>query len=166
METDGTGSDGARSVPSSRALEAPVTAVTVFRHAAQVTRTGAADLTPGLQPVVIGGLPPSVDRASVRVAVRGENVALLEVEVNRRYGADPVRDETARLRSEVERCRDAVREFDDADAAEQARLGFAKHLSEAAATAMARAVSFGRADRDDLTQIAEHLASSTGSALE
>jgi uncharacterized protein (TIGR02231 family) len=98
--------------------------------------------------------------------VRGENAALLEVEVNRRYGADPVRDETVRLRSEAELCRDAVQALDDADAAEQARLGFAKHLSEAAALAMARAVSFGRAGRDDLSQMAEHLASSTASALE
>src|SRR5262249_10491081 len=72
MDTDGT-------KPNNTALEAPVTAVTVFRHAAQVTRTAAADLTPGLQPVVIGSLPPSVDRASVRVAVRGAHVALLEV---------------------------------------------------------------------------------------
>ena len=166
METDGTGSDGARSVPTSRELEAPVTAVTVFRHAAQVTRTGAADLTPGIQPVVIGGLPPSVDRASVRVAVRGEHVALLEVEVNRRYGADPMREETARLRSEVERWRDTVQALDDEDAACQARLTFADHLSDAAATALARAVGFGRAGQSELDQMSDHLAGSTASALE
>jgi uncharacterized protein (TIGR02231 family) len=152
--------------PSDTALEAPVTAVTVFRHAAQVTRTGAADLTPGLQPVVIGGLPPSLDRASVRVAVRGEHVALLEVEVNRRYGADPVRAETSRLRSEVERWRDTVQALDDEDAACQARLNFADHLSDAAATALARAVGFGRAGQGELDQMSDHLAGSTASALE
>jgi uncharacterized protein (TIGR02231 family) len=161
METDGTGP-----VPSSTALEAPVTAVTVFRHAAQVTRTGAADLTPGLRPIVISGLPPSIDRASVRVAVRGEHVALLEAEVNRRYGADPVRDETARLRSEVERWRDTVRALDDEDAACGARLDFAGHLSQAAAAALARAVGFGRAGQGELDQMSDHLANSTASALE
>src|SRR5262249_17924218 len=66
-------------------LEAPITAVTVFRDGARVTRAGAADLAAGLQPVVIRGLPASLDRASVRVALRGEDVALLEVEVNREY---------------------------------------------------------------------------------
>src|SRR5207245_8110981 len=81
-------------------LDAPITAVTAFRDGARVTRAGAVDLTAGMQPVVVRGLPASVDRSSVRVAVRGENVALLEVEVNREYGADPVREETARLRAD------------------------------------------------------------------
>src|SRR5215469_13798250 len=184
METDGAGSGGASKdgtgqdapgsqapepgspEPSSTALEAPVTAVTVFRHAAQVTRTGAADLMPGLRTVVIGGLPASVDRASVRVAVRGEHVALLEVEVNRRYGADPVREENARLRSEVEHWRDTVQALDDEDAACQARLNLADHLSDAAATALARAVGFGRAGQGELDQMSDHLAGSTASALE
>jgi uncharacterized protein (TIGR02231 family) len=146
-------------------LQAPIAAVTVYRDGAQVTRSATTAFQPGLQSVAFGNLPDSADPESVRVAVRGEHVALLEVEVNRRYGADPVRDETVRLRAEAERCRDAVRELDDADAAEQARLGFATHLSAAAATAMARAVSFGRASRDDLSQMAEHLAGSTASAL-
>ncbi len=146
-------------------LRAPVTAVTIYRDGARVTRTGAVALRPGLSPVVIRNLPAVADQESVRVAVRGQDVALLEVEVTRRYGADPVRDETVRLRAEAERRRDAVQELDDEDAAEQARLGFARHLSEAAATAMARAVSFGRASRDDLAQMAEHLSASTASAL-
>ncbi|MDR2987239.1 MAG: mucoidy inhibitor MuiA family protein, partial [Nocardiopsaceae bacterium] len=147
-------------------LQALITAVTVYRDGARVTRSGSVALQPGLRPIVLRHLPASADPESVRVAVRGENVALLEVEVNRRFGADPVRDETVRLRTEAERCRDAVKALDDAAAAEQARLGFAKHLSEAAATAMARAVSFGRAGREDLSQMAEHLADSTASALE
>ena len=147
-------------------LEAPITAVTVFRDGARVTRAGAADLAAGLQPVVIRGLPASLDRASVRVALRGEDVALLEVEVNREYGADPVREETARLRSDVERLREAVQALEDEDAACQARLNFAGYLSEAAATALARAVSFGRAGQGELAQMADHLADSTASALE
>ena len=72
--------------------------------------------------------------------------------MHHRYRTDPLREETARLRSEVDRCRDAVQALDDEDAAEQARLAFLGHLSEAAATALARAVSFGRAGHDDLGQ--------------
>jgi len=147
-------------------LDAPITAVTAFRDGARVTRAGTADLTAGLQPVVIRGLPASVDRSSVRVAVRGENAALLEVEVNREYGGDPVREETARLRADVERWRDAVQALDDEDAACQARLSFTGYLSEAAATALARAVGFGRAGQDELDQMAGHLAGSTANALE
>src|SRR5215469_7833173 len=126
-------------------LDAPITSVTVFRDGARVQRSGAVSLPPGRQTVIVGGLPASVDPASVRVAARGADLALLDVEVHHRYQADPLREQTSRLRSDVDRCRDALQALDDEDAAEQARLDFAGHLSEAAAQALARAVSFGRA---------------------
>jgi uncharacterized protein (TIGR02231 family) len=146
-------------------LDAPIAAVTVFRDGARVQRTGTVNVEAGLRPVVIGGLPASVDPASVRVAARGAGLALLDVEVHRRFRTDPLREETGRLRSEVERCRDLVQELDDEDTAEQARLSFLGHLSESAATALARAVSFGRADHDDLARMAGHLSADTGGAL-
>jgi uncharacterized protein (TIGR02231 family) len=147
-------------------LDAPITAVTVFRDGARVLRTGVLEMPAGLQDVVVRGLPASADPASVRVAVRGRDAALLEVEVERGYGADPVRAEVVRLRSEVESCRDAVQALADEDTAERARLGFADHLSEAAATALARAVGSGGAGPDELNQMAGHLAATTASALE
>ena len=146
-------------------LEAPITAVTVFRDGARVQRSGTVSMTQGTQAVVIGGLPDSVDPASVRVAARGPGLTLLTVEVHRGYRTDPLRDETARLRAEAERCRDAVRALDDEDAAVQARLDFLSHLSGAAAEALARAVGFGRASHDDLAQMAGHLSADTGDAL-
>ena len=147
------------------ALEAPITAVTVFRDGARVQRGGTVTLAPGRQAVVIGGLPASVDPASVRVAAHGAGLTLLNVEVHHGYRTDPLRDETTRLRAEAERCRDAVRALDDEDAAVQARLDFLDHLSGAAATALARAVGFGRASHDDLAQMAGHLSADTADAL-
>jgi uncharacterized protein (TIGR02231 family) len=146
-------------------LDAPIVAVTVFRDGARVQRSGTVSVEPGLRPVVIGGLPASVDPASVRVAARGPGLALLDVEVHRRYRTDPLRQETARLRAEVDRCRDLVQGLDDEDTAEQARLSFLGHLSESAATALARAVSFGRAGHDDLARMAGHLSADTGDSL-
>ena len=146
-------------------LDAPITAVTVFRDGARVQRSGTVGLEPGLRPVVIGDLPAGIDPASVRIAARGQDLALLDVEVHRRYRADPLREETARLRTEVERHRDAVQALDDEDTAEQARLTFLDHLSEAAATALARAVSFSRANHDDLAGMAGHLSADTAGAL-
>jgi uncharacterized protein (TIGR02231 family) len=148
-----------------KVVDAPIVAVTVFRDGARVQRSGTVSVEAGLRPVLIGGLPDGVDPASVRVSARGSGLALLDVEVHRRYRTDPVREETARLRSDVERCRDAVQELDDEDAAEQARLGFLGHLSEAAATALARAVGFGRGDHDDLSRMAGHLSADTSAAL-
>src|ERR1700724_198388 len=130
-------------------LDAPITAVTVFRDGARVQRSGTVGMEPGLRPVVIGGLPATLDPASVRVAARGPGLALLDVEVHHRYRTDPLREQTTRLRSDVERCRDLVQELDDEDTAEEARLTFLGYLSEAAATALARAVGFGRAGHAD-----------------
>ncbi len=146
-------------------LEAPITAVTVFRDGARVQRSGTVSMAQGRQAVVIGGLPAIVDPASVRVAARGPGLTLLTVEVHRGYRTDPLRDETVRLRAEAERCRDAVRALDDEDAAVQAQLDFLGHLSGAAATALARAVGFGRAGHDDLAQMAGHLSADTAAAL-
>ena len=98
-----------------------------------------------------------MDTASVRVAARGHGLALLNVEVHRRVGTEPLREQTAQLRAEVERWRDAVQGLDDEDAAEQAGLGFLAHLSEAAATSLARAVGSGRAGYDELSGMAGHL---------
>jgi uncharacterized protein (TIGR02231 family) len=58
-----------------------------------------------------------------------------------------------------------VREIDDADAAEQAGLGFLCHLSEAAAAALARALGAGRAGYDELAGMAGHLSAATAAGL-
>ncbi len=146
-------------------LDAPITAVTVFRDGARVQRSGTVSMAQGRQVVVIGGLPDSVDPASVRVAARGPGLTLLNVEVHHGYRTDPLREQTARLRAEAERCQDAVRALDDEDAAVRAQLDFLGHLSGAAATALARAVGFGRASHDDLAQMAGHLSADTADAL-
>ncbi|HWM99744.1 MAG TPA: mucoidy inhibitor MuiA family protein [Streptosporangiaceae bacterium] len=146
-------------------LDAPITSVTVFRDGARVQRSGTVSMAQGQQAVVIGGLPASVDPASVRVAARGPGLTLLSVEVHHGYRTDPLRQETTRLRAEAERCRDAVRALDDEDAAVRAQLDFLGHLSGAAATALARAVGFGRASHDDLAQMAGHLSADTAEAL-
>jgi uncharacterized protein (TIGR02231 family) len=147
-------------------LDAPIVAVTVFTDGARVQRAGTVSVEPGRRTLVIRDLPASVDPASVRVAARGSGLALLNVEVHHSYRADPLREETARLRADVDRCRDAVQAVDDEDAAVQARLEFLGHLSGAAATALARAAGFGRIGHDELSQMAGHLSADTADALD
>jgi uncharacterized protein (TIGR02231 family) len=146
-------------------LDARITSVTVFTDGARVSRAGLAQLAAGPRSVLIGNLPASVDTASVRVAARGHDLALLNVEVRRRVGTEPLREQTAQLQADVERWRDAVQGLDDEDAAEQAGLGFLGHLSEAAATSLARAVGAGRAGYDELSGMAGHLSAATASTL-
>ena len=143
----------------------PITGVTVFTDGARVTRSGVTPVQAGAHPVVVASLPEFADPASVRVAARGRGLTLLNVDVQRRVDAEPRRESLAQLRADVERCRDAVKELDDADEAERAALGFLGHLSEAAATSLARALSMGRAGYDELAGMAGHLSASTETAL-
>jgi uncharacterized protein (TIGR02231 family) len=145
--------------------ETPITGVTVFTDGARVTRTGVTEVQAGLRPVVVAALPEMADPSSVRVAARGHGLALLNVEVQRRVASVARRGSLAQLRADAERCRDAVKELNDADEAEQAGLGFLGHLSEAAATSLARALGGGRAGYDELTGMAGHLSASTAATL-
>jgi uncharacterized protein (TIGR02231 family) len=145
--------------------ETPITGVTVFTDGARVTRTGVTQVQPGVRPVVVASLPESADPSSVRVAARGHDLTLLNVEVQRRVASAPRRESLAQLRADAERCRDAVKELGDADEAEQAGLGFLSHLSEAAATSLARALGSGRAGYDELSGMAGHLSASTAATL-
>jgi len=169
LTADGMAGDGvaggalAGGTPSG--IEAPITGVTVFRDGARVVRTGRVTVPPGLRPLLIASLPESTDPASVRVAARGDGLGLLNVEVRRQVGTEPRRVSLAELRADVEHWRDTVRELDDEDAAEQAGLGFLGHLTEAAATSLARAVSTGRAGYDELIRMAGHLSASTANVL-
>jgi uncharacterized protein (TIGR02231 family) len=152
-------------VPAGAGLDAQITGVTVFTDGARVTRAGVTAVGPGQRPVVVASLPDSTDPSSVRVAARGHDLALLNVEVQRRVGTEPLRESLAELRADVQRCRAAVRELDDADTAELAALGFLGHLSEAAATALARALGAGRVGYDELSGMAGHLSAGTAAAL-
>jgi uncharacterized protein (TIGR02231 family) len=151
--------------PAGPTFEPGITGVTVFTDGARVTRTGVTAVSAGLHPVTVASLPESADPSSVRVAARGQDLALLNVEVQRRVGTEPLQASLAQLRADVQRGRDAVRELDDADAAEQAGLGFLGHLSEAAAAALARAVGAGRAGYDELSGMTGHLSASTAGVL-
>ena len=144
---------------------APITGVTVYSDGARIQRAATLEVEPGLRPAKIAELPASVDPQSVRVAVFGEGLALLNVEVHQRIRTDPLRDEVTQLRSELDSARDAVGRLDDEDAAEQAQLGFLGHLSESAATALARAVGAGRAGHDDLSRMGGHLSADTAAVL-
>jgi uncharacterized protein (TIGR02231 family) len=147
-------------------LDAPIVEVTVFHNGARVVRRGTVALAAGTATAVLGNLPTSMDTDSARVVARGAGIALRDVEVKRLFQANPARDETRHLRQEVDRLELEVQALKDEDAAEEARLTFLEHLSEAAATAFARAVGFGRAEHAELGRMGDELAAGTASALE
>jgi uncharacterized protein (TIGR02231 family) len=139
--------------------------VTVFHDGARVLRRGTVSLETGVRTVVVPSLPSSVEDASVRVVARGRAITLRDVEVRRDYRAEAPLEQTMNLQEDVDRCRDAVQALVDETAVERARLAYLGHLSEAAATAFARAVGFGRAERAELVGVSDELAGQTGAAL-
>lgn len=146
-------------------LDAPIVEVTVFQDGARVLRRGTVGLSPGMRTVVLERLPDSLDASSARVVARGHGIALRDVEVGRTFQPEPAHADTQRLRDELDEARARLQAVVDEDAAEQARLDFLNNLSEAAATAFARAVGFGRAEHGVLAKMGDELAAGTGAAL-
>lgn len=145
--------------------DAPIAAVTVFTDGARVRRRGTATVAAGTRAVTIAGLPGGVDHSSVRVSVHGAGLRLDGVAVRKDFQPQPLREQAARLRGEVDRLRDELRELDDADAAQRAGLGFLGHVSEASATALSRAVGAGRMDAGALEEMAQRLTAGTAEIL-
>src|ERR1700721_710316 len=116
-DTGTTANTGSSANTAEANADTPITGVTVFTDGARVTRAGVKPVQQGVHPLVVASLPHTADPSSVRVAARGHDLTLLNVEVQRRVAAEPRRESLARLRADVERCRDAVNELDDADEA-------------------------------------------------
>lgn len=126
----------------STALDAPITAVTVYPGQARVTRRGTLRLDRGDQRVHLGGLPLSLHADSVRVSGSGP-AAVLGVDVRperRARTPDPV---LAELRERGDGLRLALAELDDREAALATRAelltGVARRSGAAFAQALARA---------------------------
>ena len=151
--------------PTATAPEFPIVAVTAFRDGARVIRAGSLPAPAGTGTVTIGTLPTSADPASVRVTARSGSASLVEVEVRRSHRVESFVDEVRRLQAEVDERRVCMQAIEDDDSAESARLAFLSNLSEAAATSLSRAVSFGRLDRAELSRMGDQLATDTASAL-
>lgn len=145
--------------------ESIVEEVTVYRDGARVVRSVTTRLSPGLQTMVLLALPATADPESVRIASRSAGVAIVDVEVERRHGAEAPAHKARALEERLEACRLRLQEIADEDAGEAARLQYLSHLSQSAATSLARAVALGRMDPDELWAMEAHLAQSTTEAL-
>jgi uncharacterized protein (TIGR02231 family) len=152
-------------VPGTVQVDAPITAVTVFRDGARVTRATVCPLGGGRRSVVFGGLPSNVDAASVRVIAHGRGVVLLDVEARYAQRTESIRADTTRLRNEVDRLRDELKALRDEIRVEKRRLGFLDNLSQSAASSLARAFSYGKTEADSLTRMADRIAEADGRSL-
>jgi uncharacterized protein (TIGR02231 family) len=113
-------------------LESAVKKVTVYPDQARVTVGGALSLPAGVHRILVGDLPVTLDRDSVRVAGAGEaRVRLLGVDVRpvelERAPAVRVRE----LEEQIERLGDDVQELADGEASLAAQAKYLEGLRQA-----------------------------------
>ena len=91
-------------------LTAPIAHVTVFPDRALIQRRGSATLEAGSQVLVIGGLPETLDRDSVRASGSGPQGARIErLDVAPEYHAVAPEAEVRALQQEIEDLRYQLR---------------------------------------------------------
>jgi uncharacterized protein (TIGR02231 family) len=147
------------------ALEAPITAVTVYPDRARVTRRGRLRLAPGEHRVILQPLPLTLLPDSVRVAGLGP-ATVLGVDVVRRHQPRTT-DETARLLEEqLRQARSALAALEDEDAVAAERLAFYSGLARRSTRAYAGALAAGSSDPARVGELADALAAQQAAVRE
>jgi uncharacterized protein (TIGR02231 family) len=147
------------------ALDAPITAVTVYPDRARVTRHGRLRLAPGEHRVILQPLPLTLLPDSVRVAGVGA-ATVLGVDVVRRHQPRTT-DETARqLEEELRQARAELAALEDEDAVAAERLAFATGLARRATRAYATALAAGGSDPAQVAELADALAAQQAAVRE
>ncbi|HEU5368332.1 MAG TPA: mucoidy inhibitor MuiA family protein [Ktedonobacterales bacterium] len=131
-------------------LTAPIAHITVFPDRALIQRRGSATLEAGTHSLVIGGLPETLDRDSVRASGSGPKGARIErLEVAPEYHAATPEAEVRALEEEIE---DLRQQFQLLEARQQALANqqvWLNKLGEQSATDMARGLAFNRLKPED-----------------
>jgi uncharacterized protein (TIGR02231 family) len=141
-------------------LDAPITAVTVHPALARITRRGVVTVDGGSAEVVVGGLPATLDPASVRVAGRGATAArIVGVEVRDRRAVDAPDERVSAAEASLEEAWRGRGALEDLDTAEAARAELLASVGDRGGRAFAQALASGEAEPARLTSVAESLSS-------
>src|SRR5215470_14292431 len=131
-------------------LTAPIAHVTVFPDRALVQRRGSATLEAGAHLLVIGGLPETIDRDSVRASGSGPQGARIErLDVAPEYHAVAPEAEVRALQQEIEDLHSQVRLLEARQQAVTNQQTWLNTLGAQAATDMARGLAFNRLKPED-----------------
>lgn len=110
-------------------VEHKVTAVTVYRDRALVTRTGGIELGEGVQEIAFEGLPLGLDENSVRAQGSGRSgFKILGVEIRRQFREKPAATELAQAEEELERLGDEKRALEDDRQTKQEERNFLNQM--------------------------------------
>jgi uncharacterized protein (TIGR02231 family) len=137
------------------ALDAPITAVTVYTNRARVTRVGKIAVSPGEQTISIVNLPITVEEDSVRVSGRGAGIRILSVDVRLAYLTTLPEANLAELENQIDdlKAQDAALEDEDRTAA--ARLEMLAAARQQAGENFGRMIAQKRASLDEYVTFAQ-----------
>src|ERR1051326_7577144 len=131
-------------------LTAPIAHVTVFPDRALVQRRGTITLEAGTYPLVIGRLPETLDRDSVRASGSGPQGARIErLDVAPEYHAVTPEAEVRALQQEIEDLQYQLRLLEARQQAVSNQQAWLNKLGEQSATDMARGLAMSRLKPED-----------------
>ncbi len=113
-------------------INANVTAVTVYPDRARVVLTGSSQLKPGTHKLLVGDLPISLERASLRAAGMGTaKVQINGVDVVERFYRETPAERVRTLEKEIEQLEDELRVLEDEKSGWQAHAKYVDGLRTA-----------------------------------
>jgi uncharacterized protein (TIGR02231 family) len=131
-------------------LIAPIVHVTVFPDRALVQRRGSATLDAGTQSLVIGGLPASLDRDSVRASGSGPAGSRIErVDVAPEYHPTAPEEAITALQRAIEELQYQLQLLEARQQALHNQQTWLSNLGEHAARDLARGLAFNRLQPED-----------------
>jgi uncharacterized protein (TIGR02231 family) len=133
--------------PKTRRVDSKISAVTAYADRALVTRRAHLALDVGEGTIIVGGLPPTLDEYSFRVAPLGPaKVRILGVKISRKMNGRPSPAQAGKLRETLERAEDERRVLEDKRTILTERLHGVKALSQAAVADLAKSIARRRLD--------------------
>ncbi len=136
-------------------MTAPITEVTVYPDRALIVRRGEATIEAAGEHVLrVGGLPMTLQRASLRATGRGPaGTRILSVEQSDQFNAEAPEASLTRLRDEIERLDNEIALLDERVNLLTDQRGWLNTLGDQTAQSLARGVSRGSARPEDASAL-------------
>lgn len=140
-----------------QSLTAPITAVTVYRDRARISRSVQTELQAGIQTLRIEGIPNAVDADSLRVNGRG-NVVILSAEVMSTYHSEPPAAKVAELIAQQRELEQQDRSLRDALSSSDTQLNWLQRLGTSGSREFAKQIASGQSSLNSLSNFSSYLA--------
>jgi uncharacterized protein (TIGR02231 family) len=136
-----------------------ITGVTVYTDRAQITRQGKLTLESGVQEILVGALPATLDAQSLRATGRGEiAVKIIGVEASSRIPVKPSNVTQRELQEQLDAIQDAGTAIAKNDSILAERAEAVKALSQNAAIHFAKTLSDGTGNLENATKLLDYVA--------